>query len=108
MPAARLLPLLLLLCACGGPEKKTDPANQKDKYGRYPHIAEQYKEAVAKKKLLRGMHKGEIRQVMGGGPERTRKEKRGKSTYTVWVYASRSLDLWLDNDGYLMKWEGPY
>ena len=110
MRANSLTTILLLLAACAGPtDKKTSRHNRLDKYGRKPYLAAQYKDAVERKTLLRGMHKDEIRQVMGGGPEKTRKRVvRNEAKYTVWVYGQRQLDFFLDRDGFLVFWEGPY
>jgi len=108
MRVVLLLALLFPLLACGTSDKKVRAQDRKDKYGRYPEVAERYKKAVEQKKLLRGMVKSEVRAVMEGGPDRKREERRGGQNYTVWVYAKRSLDIWFDDEGYLMKWEGPY
>ena len=98
-----MLPLILAV-ACSTP--KIDGPNKKDKYGRNAEDAGKYAKAVKERRLLPGMHKGEIREVMRGGPEKTRKITRAGIKYTVWVYNSRSLDLYLDSDGYLMRWTG--
>jgi hypothetical protein len=98
-----MLPLVLVL-GCSTPNKN-DP-NYKDKHGRNAEDAEIYAKAVEERRLLPGMHKKEIRAVMGGGPEKTRKIERGGTTYIMWLYYSRSLDLYLDEDGYLLRWTG--
>jgi len=67
---------------------------------------EEYKAAVERRELLRGMHEDEIVEVMGGRPERVSRERRMDRTYTVWEYRSRALDLYLD-DGFLVDWRGP-
>ena len=105
-----LTTLLLLLAACAGPtDKEKSPRNKLDKYGRKPYLAAQYKSAVERKTILRGMHKDEIRQVMGSGPEKTRKGVvRNEAKYTVWAYGKRQLYFFLDRDGFLVFWEGPY
>jgi hypothetical protein len=98
----RILPLFVLLLSCAGRDDGLD------KYGRTPQLAARYKEAVENRTLLRGMHKDEIEEVMGGRPEKISKRNRGDREYTVWEYRSRSLDLYLDDDGYLMDWRGPF
>ncbi len=110
MRTISLTTLLLLFAACAGPtDKNNSPRNQLDKYGRKPYLAAQYKRAIESKTILRGMHKDEIKQVMGGGPEKTRKRVvRNQAKYTVWVYGKRQLDFFLDRDGFLVFWEGPY
>ena len=110
--AMRLLRLLapaflaLGVLACTGPsgEKK---GNVRDKYDRLPDVAAKYAAAVERRELLPGMHKDEIRVVMRGKPEKITKQKRGKSTYTVWEYRSKSLDLYLDKDGFLIFIRAP-
>ena len=53
------------------------------------------------------MHETEIREVMRGGPTRISRKSIGNTKYTVWEYRDRSLDLYLDDDGFLMRWSGP-
>ena len=98
-----LLPAILLV-ACNTLDK--DDPNYRDKYGRNIEDAAKYAQAVKERRLLPGMHKKEIRDVMGGGPEKTRKFERSGTTYTMWIYNSRALDLYLDSDGYLVRWSG--
>ena len=95
---------LLLVAACSTPPD--DGTVKRDKYGRYPDAAEKYASAVKERRLLPGMHKGEIKKVMGGKPDRTRKIERGGQKYVMWIYGSKSMDLYLDTDGYLMRWTG--
>jgi len=95
-----MLPFVLLV-ACSTPSK-----DGKDKYGRIPEDAAKYAAAVKERRLLPGMHEKEIKTVMRGGPEKKRKIKRGGVTYVMWIYNSRALDLYLDTDGYLVRWSG--
>lgn len=98
-----LLPLLLVL-SCAGPR---DAGTGRDKHGRTEEVAAQYAAAVERKVLKMGMHKSEIRAVMDGGPDRVSRRRLGNRDYTVWEYRQRSIDLYLDDDGYLMKWRAP-
>jgi len=98
-----LLPMVLLL-SCNTLDKN-DP-NYRDKHGRNLEDSEIYAQSVKERRLLPGMHKSEVREVMGGGPERTKNVKWGGTTYVMWVYNSRALDLYLDTDGYLVRWTG--
>ena len=108
MRTTTIFALLLLLAACAGPTEKKDPARRKDKYGRRPDLAAQYKKAVEDRKILRGMHKDEIKKVMGGGPEKVRRGVvHNQAEYTQWVYAKRQLDFYIDDKGFLVFWEGP-
>lgn len=99
----KILPLLLLV-ACSGPNGN-EPGL--DKYGRTPETAAQYAAAVERRELKPGMHKSEIREVMRGDPTRISRKSIGNTKYTVWEYRDRSLDLYLDDDGFLMRWSGP-
>lgn len=99
----RLLPLLLVLIACTPPQK-----DGRDKYGRTEDVAARYAAAVERRELLRGMHQDEVRAVMQGRPEKVSKQQRGDTTYTVWEYRSKSLDLYFDKQGFLMHWRAPF
>ena len=108
MRTTPILILLLVLAACAGPTDKENAGPKKDKYGRPPYLAEQYKRAVERRKILRGMHKDEIKEVMRGGPEKVRRGvAHNQAKYTQWVYAKRQLDFYIDDEGFLVYWEGP-
>ena len=79
-----------------------------DRYGRTAENAAAYAEAVKRRELKAGMIEKEVRQVMGGKPEVVEKQTRNQREYVVWQYRKRSVDLFFDDDGYLMFWRAPY
>lgn len=101
----RLIPLVVLLAACAGPQNEKD---KRDKYGRTEELAARYAAAVERRELVRGMHQDEVEVVMRGRPEKVSRQQRNDNTYTVWEYRSKSLDLYFDRKGFLMDWRGPY
>jgi len=101
------IPILLLLAAACSTPADNDP-NKRDKHGRLPEDAAKYAQAVKDRVMRLGMHKSEIKKVFGGGPDTKRKVERGGQTYEMWIYRSRSLDLYFDSDGYLMRTSGLY
>lgn len=98
--------LLFSLSACS--PRLNEKGQAIDKYGRTAQTAKGYAEAVKNRRLKPGMIESEVREIMDGKPEQKSRRRRGQQRYVVWEYRSRSLDLFFDDDGYLVSWHTPY
>ena len=98
--------LLLSLTACA--PRVNEKGQRIDKHGRTAQTAKAYAEAVELRRLKPGMIKSEVREVMQGKPEETSRQNRGQTEYLVWEYRSKSLDLFFDDEGFLVLWHAPY
>ena len=53
------------------------------------------------------MTESEVKQVIGS-PDRKRIETIGGSRLEVWVYPKRSLDVYFDDEGFVVRWRAPF
>jgi hypothetical protein len=109
MRVLALSSLVLFVVSLSACAPRINERGQKiDKHGRTAETAAGYADAVKNRRLKPGMHKGEVRDVMQSKPELTNYQKHNNKQYLVWQYRSRSLDIYFDDDGYLMFWRAPY
>ena len=95
---APLFALLLLAAACG---------SSKQIGNRTPMDQEKYERAVENRTLLIGMTKSEVKQVIGK-PGRKDTEFIGGRNLERWSYPKRSLDVYFDEEGFLVRWRAPF
>ena len=101
-PARILLPALLLVIAAACSSSSSSRIGN-----RTPADQEKYEKAVESKTLLYGMTESEVKQVVGP-PDRKKTEKVGGRELEVWVYPKRSLDIYFDEEGFVVRWRAPF
>ena len=96
---APLFALLVLAAACGSSSKQIG--------NRTPMDQEKYDRAVENKTLLIGMTQAEVKKVIGK-PGKKDTEYIGGRELERWSYPKRSLDVYFDEEGFLVSWRAPF
>ena len=94
---APLFALLVLAAACGSSSKQVGNRTLSDQE-RYEH---------QKVFQARGWTKSEVKQVIGS-PGRKDSEMIGGRELERWSYPKRSIDVYFDEDGFLVRWRAPF
>jgi outer membrane protein assembly factor BamE (lipoprotein component of BamABCDE complex) len=96
---APLIALLVLAAACGSSSSQIGNRTLADQA--------KYERAVEAKTLLIGMTKSEVKQVIGS-PDDKDTEIYGGNRLERWSYPKRSLDVYFDEEGFLVRWRAPF
>ena len=88
--------LLLLACLFAACNSSRDKTQQ-----RTPQQQKKYAASVARKEVLVGMKKSEVRKAWGT-PQRTKRSIYRSKRVTVWEYAFS--EFYFDADGYVVGW----